>query len=406
MTAVLTVGGEDVSSLTYYDVTVTAGRDDIDTQPDATVLTTRINGWHPAGQVGDQVILHDDLGQLFAGTITDLDTHLEQKHDPSTGTLTWAWMTTLTAAGPLAQLGRTVIGDEPWPEESDSQRIARILTLAGAPSSVDPGILGPAILARDVDRRDAAELARDVADDARGVLWEQPADPNYPIRYQPGRLRTWEPVPLAWAELGDRTWDQLDELTWDQLDSAAIALPGDPGHLTIDAGQVAVGITLTQQISDLALTVRIAWGPTPEGGSQEEVIVGTGIPEIARSTQLANSGAALAVADAMWRTRREPAWRIREVEIDLATIPPADAATIRAGLAAGARLTITRIAFDAPPGPTWQGYVEGWQHDLQPGHHYLRLRTSERALTEPGNQWQDLDDAMTWNDADMTWAEM
>jgi hypothetical protein len=85
-------------------------------------------------------------------------------------------ITTIAASGPLAILNRIYIGYEAWPAETDGDRLARILALAeeqtGTPYSADPG--GVTVLARDVDRQPAGDLARLYATSGLGLLTDSP----------------------------------------------------------------------------------------------------------------------------------------------------------------------------------------------------------------------------------------
>lgn len=406
MTAALTVAGVDVTAVTHWNVQIDVGRDNVDDQPDASVLSATVDGWQPAGQSADPVTLTDDYGRLFTGTVTDLQTDL----DPQRST---PWRTRITAAGPLADVGRVIVGDEPWPQESDSVRIVRILTLAGVNTDgVDPGIVGPAILPRDVDRQSALEQAQSVAGDAFGVLWEQPADPASPIRYSPQRLRTWTPVAIAWSELPATTWDATDPaLIWADLDSALFQLPGAPSALTLHAGDVVADLELEQRIGDLVRTVRVTYGTETDDGDggtlpRPQAIAGTGIPEVGRDTQLADVTDAATLADTLWRSRREPAWLLRRVTLrPLEDMTPDTATAVRDALAVGTRLTIDGIAWPGPFGTVWQGYLEGWTHRLHPGAHVIDLFTSERIFTEPSDRWHDITDGTRWQDvgATVTW---
>lgn len=403
MTWQLTINGQDVTVAALWQATITAGRDDIDSQPDATVMSVTLTRWEPAGRVGDPVALGDERGRVFAGSITDLQTRLEPFGDVV------YWQTQLTASGPLADLGRVFVGDEPWPAETDSQRVDRILTAAAAAHAVDPGILGPQILPRDIDHQDALNLAQTVADDALGVVWEQPSDPDTPIRYLPSRLRTWDTAVPTWAELDPTlTWATLDPATtWEGW--GGVSLPGDPGYLTLDAATVAASpCTWSQRVGDLVRTVRVVYGPEVDTGQRTEVVLGSGLPEQRRDTQLADSTGATQVADSVLRSHREPAWRLTGVVVDRAHVEAGKWAEVRRALAVGTRLTIEGIALRPPTGPAWQGYLEGWVHRLDAGSHVVELRTSERALTEPADRWVDFNTALTWSAIGpaVTWGDL
>jgi hypothetical protein len=389
MTAVLTVGGLDMSPATIYDVSLTVGRDDVNTQPDASVLDATLHVWN-VGTVGDPVTLVDAAGALFTGTLTDLET------TPIILTVPSRWETKLTAVGPLADLGRVLVGDEPWPQETDSERVWRIVELAGAPHAVDPNVLGPQILARDVDAQNAADLCRDVATDALGVFWEQPADPDTPIRYSPQRYRSWNAIVVTWDEV-PQSWDELNPaMTWADATSDYLPIAGVPLALELDAGEVRAEVVFSQRVGDLVRKARVVYGPDTGEAGRDETGFGAGTPEVKLDTQLADEGDALNVAETVVRSRREPKWRLSNVVLDQDHAPPIRWLEIRRQLTIGTRLTLT-LPTDSPVGAIWQGYLEGWDYQLLPGDgDILTLRTSERALSEPADRWQDLNPALTW----------
>lgn len=392
MTAVLTIGGVDVSPNTVYDVTLAVGRDDVNTQPDASVLGATLHAWN-VGTVGDQITLADAAGTLFTGTLTDLETTPITLVPP-------LWETKLTAVGPLADVGRVLVGDEPWPEETDSERVFRIVELAGAAHAVDPNVLGPLILPRDVDAQNAADLCRAVATDALGVFWEQPADPITPIRYSPQRYRSWNEIAVTWSEVPAAWQDLNPAMTWDQATSGYLPIAGVPLSLELDAAEVRAEVVFSQRVGDLVRTCRVVYGAETGQGDRNEISFGAGAPEIKLDTQLSEQGDALAVAETVVRSRREPKWRLSDVVLDQDHAPPLRWLEIRRQLTIGTRLTLT-LPTDTPVGAIWQGYLEGWNYQLLPGDgDVLTLRTSERALTEPADRWQDVDPLLTWANVD------
>jgi hypothetical protein len=392
MTAILMVAGEDQSAVTVYDVQISVGRDDVNTQPDGSVLSATIHDWD-AGTVGDPVTVTDAAGTLFTGVVTDLET-TPLSLVPS------QWETRMTAVGPLSDLGRVVVGDEPWPEETDSERIWRIVQLAGAPHAVDPNVLGPYILARDVDQQNALELCQSVATDALGVFWEQPNDPTTPIRYSPQRYRSWNDFAVTWDETRG-TWAELNPaMTWADANSDYLPIAGAPLALSLDASEVRMNVVFSQRLGDMVRKCRVVYGAEIGGGRRDEVVFGDGWPEVRLDTQLANQGDAEAIAENVVRSRREPKWRLSDVELHQDHAPPLRWLEIRQQLTVGTRLTLT-LPTDTPVGASWQGYLEGWDYQMYPGDgDRLVLRTSERALSEPADRWQDVDITMTWGVVD------
>lgn len=397
MPAELFIDGVNVSARAHYEVSIDVGRDSVDTQPEATVLSARLEGWKPAGQVHAEVRLEDQYGQLFAGRTTDLAAAL----NPERG----VWETSLTAVSALGDLGRVNVGDVPWPEETDSQRVVRILQLAGADTSgIDPDVPGPLVLPRDVDRQPALKLCQDVALSCMGVFWEHPGARSAALRYTPQSQRSWSSFVIPWKALPDDvSWGDLPpEVTWETFGSGV--WKQEQASLDLSAEHVLAEVSVDQQISTLARRVRVIYGPALQDEAGQEIprpvaVSGDEPPELEQDTQLAQEIDAARQADTLWRSRREPAWLMRSITLlPLENLPYGIAAEIRRSLAIGTRVTLKDIGFDSPVGTSWQGYLEGWSHTLSEGRHTVRMYLSGRALTEPADRWKDLNPTMSWAD--------
>jgi hypothetical protein len=401
MTATLIIAGLDISRITIYDVKVECGRDDVESQASGSVLTASLIELPSTINVGDPVSLADDQGTLFHGFLTDLRADLDSDIEG----MTWGY--SLTATGPLAALGYVNAGLSDYPQESDSQRVARVLTEAGAGHNVDPAIPGPQLLPRLAQLGRAQELARNAANDGQGVLWENPADPVKPIRYTAQRLRRWAPGDLAWAELpADRAWADLSSLTWADLTSDYLPAEGFPPAINLDPATIPARATFTQQIGDLGRTVVVTYGtPGPEG-ARPTVTVGEREPVHSYDTQLATFADASTYAGNMLRRSQEPAWRLASIAVPLHELPADEQTHFRDSLTVGTKLTIP-FPLGSPVGYLWEGFLEGWTHALTPGEHSLELRTSERSLTEPSDRWQDIAATITWAGTDpaMRWQD-
>lgn len=131
-------GSADVSldmSCDVDDVTTHHGRDDPTAQAEASTSTLSIPGVVPDGvDIGSKVVIDTKLpdatwSRRFAGAVTDVVATWDVGVDTNGG-VGVVPRTTVTAAGPLSDLGRRVVGDTPWAQELDGARIARILDLA------------------------------------------------------------------------------------------------------------------------------------------------------------------------------------------------------------------------------------------------------------------------------------
>jgi hypothetical protein len=411
MSASLTIGGREVAPITYYDVTVDAGRDSVEEQPDATVLTCTLSMLAGVA-IGEPVLLTDSDGVLFYGWVTDQGADLVVQA-PGTQQPPLGWNVQTIATGPLAVLGHKHAGTADYPQETDTARIIRVLDEAGLPHLINPGIIGPPLLARTAQPDAAERLARSAANDGEGVLWEQPADPAAPLRYTPQRLRRWAAYRLAWGELPeDLAWTGMGDVTWNDFDSDHLGGPiGTPPALELDPGRVFAEATFTQQISDLARSVTVTYGQAPVDGARPVVTVGSGSPVKDYDTQLALTADATNYADDMLRRQHEPAWRLEGIRIPLHALTPGDRQAIRAALTVGTRLTVP-FPLGSPVGYLWQGFLEGWKHHLVADEvlgeqHYLELRASERSLTEASDRWQDIAPTITWDGTapDLRWID-
>jgi hypothetical protein len=405
MAASLTIGGREIGAATLYDVTVDVGRDDIESQPDGSVMNARLVGLSGAS-VGESVVLTDSAGVLFHGWLTDQDAELDAADDMT-------WQVKLVAAGPLAILGASHAGAVDYPQESDTLRIIRVLDEAGQDYLINPGVIGPAIMARPAELAPAEKLARSAADDGRGVLWEQPADLETPLRYTPQRLRHWAAYSLTWGELpAAMSWADTVPLTWEDFDTDNLPGPaGTPPDLELDPATVFAEATFTQTIGDYAQSVTVTYGTAPDGtADRPSVTVGNGTPAKDYTTQLALVADATAYADDMLRRHHEATWRLEGIRIPLHYLTPADRDAIRAALTVGTRLTLP-FPLGSPVGYVWQGFLEGWKHHLindgSGDAHYLELHASERSLTEASDRWQDIAPSITWNSTapDMRWID-
>lgn len=393
----LTINGEVVDPRTIYDLTVTAGRDDIESQPDATVLNfTMLN--YGSEQVGFPVTLTDEYGHIFSGFISDLKAEQDEEME---------WQVQCVATGPMALLGQLSAGEGGWPEESDSARIYRILEEVGFLHNVNPGSSGPTILSNPAGEVvNAAEAARKVADSGMGVFWEKPSDPQMKLQYFPARQRTWKSYELTWAELPPGPWTSLTS-QWSDLnsDSEGSGTSTYPGYVVLDPSASNAEVTFEQSIGDIARTIVVEYGVAPEGGgSRPTSVAGNRIPEATFDTQLALTTDAATFATTMLRRKQQPAWRLTEILLHVDLMSDLQIQKLRKDLSVGMRITIP-FPKGSPVGNSWDGYLEGWEHRATAESYTITLNVSDRQLTEPADRWSDMTSTAMWTDipSDLQW---
>jgi len=369
------VAGAELSCL-VDSVSIAHGRDDPGSQPAASSATVDITvtpGWPlPATvEIGAALVVDTTTPggsfRRFAGRITDIalawDDAGEATPDAGTGQI--------VAVGPIADLGRAVVGDIPFPLELDGARVGRVLAAAGVtldPAFSDPGTVD--ILARDIDSTAALDAAHDAASSASGVLWETRA----------GEIR--------YADADHRR--------------------GVPSSLTLDACDVLVTPTWRRTLEGLVNYVSIGYGVAPDGGeaprfveSSPESITRYGRYAYDSTTALAALADAQEVGRLLLARNNSPVWVMSSLPVDATGL---DAARYDAllGLDVHALVTLTGLPAIGSAPTAANLWVEGWHETLTYGGHDVELVVSGYCRTVPPPTWNDLDPSWTWGTSTLT----
>lgn len=377
----VTVADVDISCL-VIDVTIQHGRESADSQPVASAVTLNIEPTAldpiPAALEIGAIITVTTVSSTatdsirFVGAVTDINLGWEDAGEltPDSGT------GQIVATSALADLGRRVVGDTPWPQELDGARVNRIMAAAGVtldPEFSDPGTVE--ILARDVDSQAALQLAQDVANDAAGIVWATRA----------GEIR--------YADAAHRR--------------------GTTPALTLDACQILVTPTWRRTTEGLINYVSIGYGETPEGeeGEQPRAIASNpssqaryGRYEYTAGTQLAATADAEAMAQLLMVRNSSPVWIMAALPIDVAGLTDADYDALL-GLDVGDLLVLTGLpAIGAAP-TSASLWVEGWREELAFDSHALEIVVSGYCRTAPPPRWDDISPTWTWDNtpSNLTW---
>lgn len=390
----LTIEDFDASCLTIYDLKITCGRDDVYSQPDGSVLEAELIGYTEHGaMVGRKVTVTDEYGRLFAGWVTDLTAGYATAD---------GWRMHLSATGPLALLGQYVAGVDDWPVETDSQRVARAVgeTELGPYLAADLTVEGFNIAARTGKADNAASLARLAADSAHGVLWENPAEVEQPLRYTPAKYRTWNEYLHSWGELPG-TWDDLpDDMAWQDLDSDALPVEGIPPTLDLDCATVHAEIEFEQTVGDVIRMVEVSYKDPDDIARPAPILAGSGAPSKKFDTALDSLSDATAFANTVLERNSEPLWRLSSAILDMGLVT--DKATVRNSLQVGTKV-IVNMPLGSPVGTVWQGFLEGWEHVITDAGHIVNLNLSDRYLTEPAIRWIHIPNNTLWDDIEGSW---
>jgi hypothetical protein len=374
------IGGVDLDPGLVGPVTIRHGRDDVDAQPTASTASFTIDADAVAlPSIGDDVTI--DLGadavayftaplssiRRFAGRVTDLTAI------PARGVHGRAFVR-VVAVAPLAVLGRTIVGDTPWPSELDGVRADRVLDLAVAANpaivvdSVDPGFY--VVRARDVDRKAALGLLQELARDALGVL----------VGLRSGAI--------AYHDAEHRR--------------------NSPIRVTVDASEALADTAWVQDLAGLTNDVTVAYGdaePQAETGVVDEVSVDTfGRYGVRLATQLDDEAGAAALASALVGRGSRPAWRIENLTVELLrTVDPVNAA-ILLDLEVSDLVAVTGFPTTGPF-VTSSLWVEGWTETIARDEWTLVLNVSGFAYGGPPARWVDVDASVAWAEVplDVSW---
>jgi hypothetical protein len=354
------------------EVNMRHGRGDTTSQPTASTATVEISldtddeAFPPGLEVGAALEVHVVVGGTdstrFVGRVTDTSVGWDDAGEdtPNRPVLQ------VIATGPLADMGRRVVGDAPFPQETDGARVDRILALAGVPTNAaltDPGTLQ--ILARDIDAQPALDLAYSVADSSSGLMWETRAGL------------------VLYADAEHRR--------------------GVLASMTLDSCDVLVTPVWQRNLDGLLNEATVTYGTAPEG-AQRPTYTATnaasqtkfGRYEVTRTTELADQANAQALALLLTTRGGRPEWNLTALPVDVVSLTQAETIALL-GLDMHSLIELIGMpAFDGLPTAT-SLWVEGWSESLRAGEHGLILTVSGYCRTVPPPHWDDVPVAVTWN---------
>lgn len=359
----------DISSL-VEQVTIHHGRDDDSGQPEASSATVDLLRVSPALippelDIGAALQVTTTTpavsSQRFGGRVTDMSLGWKEEGED---TPDWG-AGQVVAVGHLADPGRRVVGDAPFPQELDGARVSRVLALAGItldPLTSDPGTVQ--ILARDIDSQPALNVAQDAAQGASGMVWQTRAGE---VRYA------------------------------DALHRRGIA-----SSLSLDASQLMVTPTWRRSIEGLVNDVSVGYGATPSGGEQPRYLADEpgskakwGEYGYSITTALAALADAQALGQLLLVRNSKPAWSMAAlpVAVDVLDQPTYEALL---GLELHSLVTITGMPAISTAPTSATLWVEGWRETLGWGVHELELAVSAYCRTVPPPRWNDVDPGWLW----------
>ena len=376
--------GTDISCL-VDEVSIRHGRQDATTQAEPSSVTVDFTVG-PGAPLPDVV----DIGAWLVVTTTVSGT----THTRFTGRLTdialgWddagentpdAGVGQMVAVSVLADYARRIVGDEPFPQELDGARVARVFALAGLvldPATSDPGVLE--VIPRDVDTRAALEVAEATARSAGGLIWETT---DGQIRYADSEHRRGADVDLdldACDILVTPTWNRnLSGMVNEISLGYGVATPADGDTPAQEAPRIRAVNADSQRL----------WGRY----------------EYSVTTELARESDATAMASLILTQNGSPVWMLNALPVDVFGLDATQTAALL-GLDVHSLVRVTGLPANGSTPTSVAAWVEGWNERLAWGVHDMDITVSDYCRTAPPARWDDLDPATTWNatPATTTW---
>lgn len=354
------------------EVAIRHGRSDSAAQPEASSATVDITVGPGAPlpvevDIGAWLVVRTTVAAStftrFVGRVTDMaigwDDAGAETPDAGVGQI--------VAVSPLADYARRVVGDEPFPQELDGARIARVFALAGLtlnPVTSDPGTVQ--LITRDIDARSALEVAQDAATSAGGLVWETVGGD---IRYADSEHRR----------------------------GAAVALD-------LDTCDILVSPTWSRNLGGLVNELRIGYGVAPESGGEApshyqentESQALFGRYHYSVTTELATLADASALASLILVQNGAPVWMVNALPVSVADLDAAQT-TALLGLDVHSLMRVSGLPETGATPTSIVAWVEGWSERLAFGLHDLEITVSDYCRTAPPPRWNDTDPALTWN---------
>lgn len=367
-----------------YQISVTHGRNDIKSQPEASTAVISLRG--AEGLTIDLAATVDITTygfSRFTGEVTDLAiTHLSSS--PPTA------ITTITCIGNLSNLGSRITGAAGYTKDTVYERAEEILTdsgeiyLNGGTTSLELFAIGSGAGTTCLDALQA------LAEWSGGTYFDTPEGyvvfesyGNRGITAFPG---AWSAQLTTWAEING-SWDSFPSST------AATSLPSNGVIFTPAWTQNQVSI-----INDV--TVSHGDPPSYHTATDATSIATYGRRALTLETGLDKSADANSRASAILLAQALPLWNLGNISIyvDQLTVPERDQVL---ALISGSSVLVNDLPQPAPF-EQFLGLVEGWSETYTPGQHILTLSISDPRYSYQTVTWAEVSPTLQWGNVDPT----
>ena len=363
-----------------YQVSITHGRNDIKSQPEASTAVIALRG-----SAGLDVALADSVDiaawgtTRFTGEVSDLQiTHLSTV--PPTA------VTSITCIGNLSNLGSRITGADGYPKQTIYERAEEILTdsgetyLNGGTSDLEVFATGSGAGTTCLDALQA------LAEWSGGTYFDTP---NGVIVFESYGDRGLTAFAGAWSAL-IYPWSNYEQ-TWDSFPTsfAGVSLPGNGVIFTPTWSQNQVSIIndVTVSHGDPASYHQATDATSIATYGRRALTIETGLDKEADATSRAS---AILLAQAL------PLWNLGNISVyvDQLTEPQRN---LVLALISGSSVIVNDLPVPAPF-EQFLGIVEGWSETYTPGQHILTLSVSDPRYSYQTVTWAGVDPALAWGD--------
>ena len=363
-----------------YQISVTHGRNDIKSQPEASTAVIVIRG--SAGlnvNLSDSVDINAWSTTRFTGEVSDIQiTHLSSVPPVA--------LTTVTAIGNLSNLGGRITGASGYASETVYARAEEILTdsgetfLNGGTSTLELY----SVSAGNAQPQTCLDGLQALAEWSGGTYFDTP---NGYIVFESYGSRGLTAFAGVWSALIN-PWSAYEQ-TWDSFPTsyAGTMLPGNGIVFTPSWNQNQVSI-----INDVSVS---HGDPASYHEAEDASSIATyGRRALTLETGLKTTGDATSRANAILLAQALPLWNLGNISILVDQLTEPDRNLVL-NLISGSAVVVNDLPEPAPFSQ-FLGIVEGWSETYTPGQHILTLSISDPRYSYQTVTWGGVDPALTW----------
>ena len=367
-----------------YQVSVTHGRNDIKSQPEASTAVIALRG--AEGLTIDLAATVDITTygfSRFTGEVTDLAiTHLSST--PPTA------ITTITCIGNLSNLGSRITGAAGYVKDTVYARAEEILTdsgetyLNGGTTSLELFATGSGAGTTCLDGLQA------LAEWSGGTYFDTPE--GYVVFESYGN-RGATAFPGAWSA-------QIN--TWAEAESSWGSYPSTTAATSLPSNGVIFTPAWTQNQVSIINDVTVSHGDPASYHTATDVtsIATYGRRALTLETGLDKAADATSRANAILLAQALPLWNLGNISIYVDQLTSLERDQVLA-LISGSSVLVNDLPQPAPF-EQFLGLVEGWSETYTPGQHILTLSISDPRYSYQTVTWGEVDPTLQWGDVDPT----